>query len=119
MVLRLGELFLIRAEARAQQNNLQSALSDLNVIRKRAGLPNVNVNGKDSLLLSILHERQVELFAEWGHRWFDLKRTGNIDRIMNLVTPQKGGIWKTTSRLFPLPEGDIEKNNNLNQNPGY
>ncbi|HLA58128.1 MAG TPA: RagB/SusD family nutrient uptake outer membrane protein, partial [Puia sp.] len=95
MVLRIGEQYLIRAEARAHQNNISGSQTDLNVIRTRAGLPNTSAGDQDALLTTILHERQAELFTEWGHRWLDLKRTGNVDNIMNAVTPAKGSTWST------------------------
>ena len=80
MVLRLAEQYLIRSEAEAQQNDLTDAVSDVNVIRARAGLAPlvVGVNTNNNLILSVLHERQVELFTEWGNRWFDLIRTGPL-----------------------------------------
>jgi hypothetical protein len=76
---------------------------------------------KTSLLAAILHERQVELFCEWGHRWLDLKRTGNIDVVMNLVTPSKanGAPWQTYQQLYPIPVSDILAAPNLKQNLGY
>lgn len=119
-VLRLGEQYLIRAEARAQINDLVAAKSDLNTIRARAGLDTVSVNDRASLLTAILHERQVELFTEWGHRWFDLKRTGNIDAIMDSATLRKGGTgWSSYQQLYPLPVSDIRMDRNLTQNQGY
>jgi hypothetical protein len=118
MMLRIAEQYLIRAEARAQQDKISGALEDLNVLRKRAGLSNSTASDKNTLLLAIYHERQVELFTEWGHRWLDLKRT-NIDAVMSVVTPQKGGIWEPMDKLYPLPLGDIQKDPNLTQNPGY
>jgi starch-binding outer membrane protein, SusD/RagB family len=119
MVLRLGEQYLIRAEARAQQNKISEAQSDLNLIRKRAGLGNIGANDKSALLTAILHERQVELFTEWGHRWLDLKRTGTIDSVMSIVTPTKGGTWNTNWQLYPVPKYDRDQNKNLTQNLGY
>ncbi|MEP7376009.1 MAG: RagB/SusD family nutrient uptake outer membrane protein [Chitinophagaceae bacterium] len=119
MVLRLGEQYLIRAEAEAQQNKISESQADLNVIRTRAGLSDTNATNQSSLLSAIIHERQVELFSEWGHRWFDLKRTGNIDAVMSVVTPQKGGIWQTTDQLYPILFADILRNPNLKQNTGY
>lgn len=119
MMLRLGEQYLIRAEARAQQNNISGAQSDLNAIRTRAGLGNTIANDKASLLSAILKERRVELFTEWGHRWFDLKRTNTIDAVMNIVAPQKGGTWSPYKALYPIPRSEIEKNSNLVQNTGY
>jgi len=119
MVLRLAEQFLIRAEARAQQGNLSGAAADLNIIRMRAGLGATAAATKQDLLNAIYHERQVELFTEWGHRWFDLKRTGNIDLVMSIVTPEKGGSWSPDWALFPIPQSEISLNPNLTQNTGY
>lgn len=119
MVLRLAEQYLIRAEARAQQNSLTGSLSDVNTIRTRAGLTNLNVNDKNTLLTLILHERQTELFTEWGHRWLDLKRTGQVDATMSIVTPKKGGVWNTNWKLYPIPLSEILIDKNLVQNPGY
>lgn len=115
VVFRLAEQFLIRAEARVQQNNLQGALSDLNTIRNRANLPSVNLNYQSSILNSIQHERQTELFCEWGHRWFDLKRNGTIDSVLS----KEKNNWSATEKLFPIPIQQIQINPNLSQNPGY
>ncbi|HEY0176750.1 MAG TPA: RagB/SusD family nutrient uptake outer membrane protein [Pedobacter sp.] len=119
MVLRLGEQYLIRAEARARLGNTTGAASDLNVIRSRAGLPGTLASGQDDLLTAIYHERQVELFTEWGHRWLDLKRTGLINTVMSIAAPQKGGTWNEQKQLFPLPLADLSRNPNLVQNPSY
>jgi hypothetical protein len=120
-VFRLAEQYLIRAEARAQQNNISGALSDLNLIRARANLPGYTTTDQSQLLNAILHERQVELFTEWGHRWLDLKRTGKVDFVMNIVTPLKsnGDSWKTYQQWYPIPISDIQRNPNLIQNSGY
>jgi hypothetical protein len=119
MVFRLSEQYLIRSEARAQQNNINGAQSDLNVIRARANLAPTSASNKTSLLTAILHERQVEFFTEWGHRWFDLKRTSNIDNVMSTIAPQKGGTWNPYKALFPIPQNEIITDPNLNQNIGY
>src|SRR5262249_35037605 len=116
------EQYLIRAEARVYQNNLSGAIDDLNVVRQRAGLPLLaNSLDQHKVLSAILHERQVELFSEWGHRWFDLKRTGSIDSVMSAMTPikSKGGVWKSYQQLYPLPWNDVLGDPNLVQNPGY
>jgi hypothetical protein len=121
MVLRLAEQYLIRAEARAQLEDNNGAKADLNAIRNRAGLTNTTAGDKTSLLAVILHERQVELFSEWGHRWFDLKRTGNIDAVMSVVTPLKanGAPWRSFQQFFPVPLKDLEASPNLTQTLGY
>lgn len=120
MVLRLAEQYLIRAEASAQQEHLTDAVNDLNVIRNRAGLSGYSgVINRDSILNSILHERQAELFTEWGHRWFDLIRTGNVNDVMKVVTHLKGGAWSPDKQLFPLPKNELISDHNLTQNIGY
>lgn len=119
VMLRLAEQYLIRAEARAQQGNVGGAQTDLNAIRARAALPNTTAATKDDLLNAVAHERQVELFTEMGHRWFDLRRTGKIDAVMSVVTPQKGGTWNTNQQLIPLPIAELVLNPKLTQNPGY
>jgi hypothetical protein len=118
-VLRLAEQFLIRAEARAQLNKIDGAQFDLNTVRKRAGLGNTLASNKIELLSEILKERQVELFTEWGHRWFDLKRTRNIDAVMNKAALAKGSTWSSYKALYPIPKTEIDKNPSLSQNPEY
>jgi hypothetical protein len=119
MILRLSEQYLIRAEARTRLNKISEAKADLNTIRTRAGLANTTANDENSLLTSILNERQVELFTEWGHRWLDLKRTNKVDVVMSVITPQKGGTWSSNWAWYPLPLYDIQQNSKLVQNSGY
>jgi len=122
MVLRLAEQFLIRAEAEASQGDSTDAITDLNTIRYRAGLAAYNPQINGPLLMAILHERQVELFTEWGNRWFDLIRTGTINAVLGSpgnVCQAKGGVWNSTSELFPIPQSEILDDPNLHQNPGY
>jgi len=118
-VLRLAEQYLIRAEARANQQNLVGAIEDIDTIRARAGLPllsNTNPSiSKEDLLIAIQKERQTELFAEWGHRWFDLKRTKQTD----VVLKSRKSLWNSTDTLYPIPSTEILLNPNLTQNKGY
>lgn len=119
MLLRLGEQYLTRAEARAHEGNIGGAQADINAIRGRAGLGPTNASTQADLLAVIQHERQVELFAELGHRWFDLKRTGAVDAVMQTVTPAKGGTWNSGAQLYPIPASDILLDPGLTQNQGY
>jgi hypothetical protein len=116
VVFRLAEQYLIRAEARARQNKLTDAAQDINVVRNRAGLPNTNSITQPEILSAIEHERQTELFCEWGNRWFDLKRT---DRINAVLGPIKGSSWQPTDALYPIPQKEIDNNPYLYQNKGY
>jgi hypothetical protein len=125
MVLRLGEQFLIRAEAEANgaAGGLSAAISDLNIIRARAGLGNYagSTTDQTAVLNAIYHERRVELFSEWGHRWLDLKRTGMLDAVMGAggACAAKGGTWNTNQQLYPIPLSELQANPKLVQNPGY
>ena len=115
-MLRLAEQYLIRAEARAMQGDLIGAKEDLNKIRMRAGLAGTQSQTKEDILASVLEERRWELFTEYGHRFFDLKRLNLLD--INLQ-PIKAG-WNTEDRLFPIPQTELGNNPKLlPQNPGY
>jgi hypothetical protein len=119
-LLRLAEQYLIRAEARAMQNQLSDAVADLNIIRNRAGLPNYpGIMDQPSVLAAIMHERQVELFTE-GHRWLDLKRTNTVDAVMSTVATQKGSSWQSYQQLYPIPVTDVQNSAEMiAQNPNY
>jgi len=116
VVLRLSEQFLIRSEARVMQGDLIGAKEDLNKIRKRAGLPDTLALTQSEILDAILEERRHELFTEYGHRFFDLKRNGKLNFALGNI---KAG-WNTTDQVFPIPEAEINANPNLKpQNQGY
>lgn len=116
VVLRIAEQYLIRAEARAHQRNLTGAKEDLNKVRNLAGLANSTANTADEIIEAVLQERRVELFTEFGHRFFDLKRTGKLNLVMSPLKPQ----WGTTDQFLPIPESELLLNPNLKpQNAGY
>jgi hypothetical protein len=115
IVLRLAELILIRAEARTHLNDLNGAKTDLNLIRSRSGLNANAAVTQPQLLAAIEQERRVEFFAEWGHRWFDLKRTNRADAVLATVK----SFWQPTAVLYPIPQNELLRNAFLTQNPGY
>ena len=117
MILRLAEQYLIRAEASAELGNGAAALADVNIVRARAGLPASTANpaAQTAVLNAIMHERQVELFTEWGHRWYDLKRTGQAGTVLSA---EKTG-WTADAALYPIPILQLQNDVNLKQNPGY
>ncbi len=120
MILRLAEQYLIRSEARTKRNNIVGGLEDLNVIRRRSGLPDTTLVNQQDLLSAITLERQRELFTEWGHRWFDICRLDLSESVMSQVSSSKGAEWMTYKRLFPIPENNIILNPNLApNNVGY
>jgi starch-binding outer membrane protein, SusD/RagB family len=116
---RLAEQYLIRAEAKAQQNDLAAAAADLNTIRARAGLAPTTASTQSTLLAAILRERRVELFTESGQRLFDLRRTGNLDAVMAIAAPAKGGTWSPYKAWWPISLTDIQSDTHLTQTPGY
>jgi hypothetical protein len=109
-VLRIAELYLIRAEARAQLGKTAAALVDLNAIRDRAGVPVLTTTTKADLLLAIEAERRVE-FAFESDRWFDLIRTGRVGAVLN--------IPDATKYVLPIPNSEILADKALTQNQGY
>jgi hypothetical protein len=115
-MLRLAEQYLIRAEARTKQNNISGAQDDITVIRQRAGLAATTAATPADLLTAIAQERRIEFDAEWGHRWFDLKRTGAVNAVIGALKPT---FWKPTAALYPIPFSQLTLNLNLKQNPGY
>ena len=115
-MLRLAEQYLIRAEAEAEKGQLANAINDINVIRNRAWLGSLPGNlGQTQVLAAIAQENRIEFFAEWGHRWFDLKRTGQANSVLAPIKP----FWESTAQLFPIPYTEIQADPNLIQNPGY
>ena len=119
VVMRLGEMYLIRAEARAQLGKvtgLNSAQSDINVLRTRANAPTVPSVTQSQILRLIESERQYELAFE-GHRWYDLVRTGRASQVMTAFSSN----WRDDYELWPIPQREIQNNPALvgNQNPGY
>ena len=114
IVIRVAEMYLIRAEANAKLNgDIDAIKADINVIRQRAGLSSTNASTYPQLLSAIEKERRVE-FAFEGQRWFDLVRTGRAIEVLPNVT-------SITQTLFPIPLDEIQTNNSpgMIQNPGY
>ena len=121
MVIRLAELYLIRAEASLllSESNKDAAINDLNALRERTGLdalsPTLNAA---EVTEAIANERKFELFAEWGHRWLDLKRTGKAIEVLSQI-PSKQPWAGDHQLLYPIPASEIRNNKNITQNPGY
>ncbi|MFH7018606.1 RagB/SusD family nutrient uptake outer membrane protein [Flavobacterium sp. FlaQc-47] len=116
VLLRLSEMYLIRAEARAHAGDLIGSKEDLNVIRNTAGLLNTTAISQSEILEAILKERQLEFFCEFGHRFFDLKRFNALDTALPSVKPG----WSSYKAQLPLPESELLLNKNLiPQNTGY
>ncbi|MBL7858361.1 MAG: RagB/SusD family nutrient uptake outer membrane protein [Cyclobacteriaceae bacterium] len=116
VVFRLGEIYLIRAEARARQNKVTDARNDVNELRARAKAPLLPSVSQTQILQLIEEERRYELAFE-GHRWYDLVRTDRAQTVMSAFSPN----WKDAYELWPIPQRELLNNPALagKQNPGY
>jgi starch-binding outer membrane protein, SusD/RagB family len=121
MMLRLAEIYLIRAEAAANgaAGGISAAIADLNVIRNRAGVTALPTTlTQEQVIAAVARERQVELFAEWGHRWFDLKRTNKAHDVLSAMVSKQP--WAGDHQLlYPIPPVEIQVDPALEQNSGY
>ncbi|MFD3001769.1 RagB/SusD family nutrient uptake outer membrane protein [Pontibacter toksunensis] len=123
-VFRTGEMYLIRAEARAMLGDIVGALADLNALRaaRIAGYVPVVIATQQALLDAIALERRKELFSE-GHRWFDLKRTTRMIEREDCGTNAINCTLEPDARewAWPIPQGELDANSNIRgqQNPGY
>ncbi|MBE8721566.1 RagB/SusD family nutrient uptake outer membrane protein [Sphingobacterium pedocola] len=112
-VFRLAEQYLIRAEARLNMEQVDLAVSDINMLRRRANVLEYPEDmDAQQVMKAIIKERRTEFFAEWGHRWLDLKRWGIIDEEMLRTKPD----WKGDNLLLPIPEAELLRNPSLTPN---
>ncbi len=118
IVLRLAEMYLIIAEALNEKGYVVDgeAFEYLNAIRQRAGVPvyySFDLSDQDQFRDALIRERRLE-FAFEGHRFFDLRRSGLIDEELEEGTTLQSNNW-----LFPVPQSEIDTNNEIEQNGNY
>ena len=118
-VLRYADVLLMWAESLNALGQTSAAEAPLNLVRSRAGLPNIASGlSQADFLTAVLHERRIELAFE-GQRWFDLIRINNGQYGLDFLH----SIGKTNATaknlLLPIPALEIQSNPNLTQNPGY
>lgn len=138
-VYRYADVLLLLAEAINEQAYQTGTPFDLlNEVRNRAGLELLtptDLPDQTSFRKAIAKERRVELAFE-NHRWFDLLRTGTAIEVIsayreieiaNPTTPpasylpynENSFVITPEKLLFPIPSGELDKNPNMTQNPGY
>ncbi|MBB6501237.1 RagB/SusD family nutrient uptake outer membrane protein [Pedobacter cryoconitis] len=130
---RLGDIYLLYAEALNATGDLTNALKYLNYVRKRAVVPeylpnDVLVSNQIAMENTILNERQLELFGE-GKRWFDLVRTNHVKQVMDPILKRRqaaagnleapGFLNPETKVYWPIHRNVLNSNKKLIQNPGY
>lgn len=106
--IRLGEMYLVRAESKVNNGDLDGGLADLNSLRNRAGLDATTYSDRADLLAQIYQERSLELAME-GDNFHNLKR---------LEQPIGGLDWEEAryKLVFFIPEKEVQLNPNLVQN---
>ncbi len=112
--LRLGEIYLILAEAANEVGNSSEALNALNTVRTRVKLANVTTTDQVLLRQLIWKERRLELAFEHD-RWFDLVRTKQAKPAM----AADGKVFQDKMFLFPIPENQRIQTPEMGQNPGW
>lgn len=129
-LIRLGDVILMLAEAYNETGELDKAVTEVNKIRSRVGMPGLNsgpswlaVGGKEEMALRIRRERAFELAGE-GQRYWDLRRWGMLEQSVRNATDIFGDLMYTRSyqprhELWPIPLVEMERNTNLTQNPGW
>lgn len=120
IVYRYAGALLMKAEALNELGLTADASIPLNIVRRRAGLPDVLGSGKtqNEMREIIIHERRMELAFE-GHRWFDMIRINHGEYALNFLH----SIGKTNATkdrlLFPIPQTERDGNPLMTQNDGY
>ncbi len=122
-VMRLGDTYLLRAEARFKQGNTAGAASDINVVRTRAAFPgkaaNMQITAASVTMDFILDERARELDAEQC-RWYDLTRTGTLVSRVKLHNPLAAANIAAHHVRRPIPQIQIDRTlGGYVQNCGY
>jgi len=131
-LIRLGDVLLMLSEAYNEAGLLDKAVTELNKVRARVKMPELNsgaawldVTSKDEMTERIRKERAVELAIE-GHRFADLRRWGIAKQVLSgrpalSIYGQTQYVHSFTDRdmLWPIPAVEIERNNALTSNPGW
>jgi starch-binding outer membrane protein, SusD/RagB family len=144
IVIRYAEVLLSYAEAKIELNQIdESVYNAIDAVRVRAGMPKIDrtvYNTQSTLRTLVRRERRVELAFE-GLRWFDIQRwkigevrngivygvrpgtvepaTGKITFSGNNITVEHRTFNANRDYFWPVPQSEIDINNNITQNSGY
>jgi hypothetical protein len=114
-VIRLADVYLMRAEALAEINqNPSLAVPDINILRTRVGMADFSAAGltMSSFRTAILRERAAELYME-GHRFFDITRMGVYDELCRASFGNTIGARQAVDYVWPIPLIEITTNENI------
>lgn len=153
VLMRYAEILLLYAEAKIEQNQIDASVTNaINLVRARAGQPNVIAGSQTQMRQVVRRERVVE-FASEGLRLYDLRRWDLVVPALNMPvigaardpaivpanpvfdandipdysasasrrinTRQQTRLNTAKHKLWPIPQGEIDKDPNLTQNPGW
>ena len=125
ILMRLADILLLKAEALVELDRTPEAIRIVNGIRERAGFAPSSLDenmGQARGRLAVENERQLELYME-GQRWFDLVRNNRLLEVMQKHKDKDGRLLfaglQAFRQLWPIPQGEKDKNTNLTQNEGY
>lgn len=121
-LMRLGETYLLAAEAALGAGDQSGALAYLNVLRERARNKSAGAVGSMNLTAitidTVLNESAREMMGE-ANRWYELARTGRWSRITQ-YNYQATGFSAAKHALRPIPQNQIDLTTTpFPQNPGY
>ena len=129
-LIRLGDVLLMLAEAYNESGETDKAVAELNKIRARVGMPLLNsgaewlaVSTREDMAQRIRNERAYELAGE-GQRYWDLRRWGMLESTVRNATDIFGDLmyqraYQPRHETWPIPLVEMERNRNLEQNPGW
>ena len=129
-LIRLGDVILMLAEAYNEKGETDKAVTEVNKIRERVGMPGLNsgvtwlaVGSKEEMAERIMRERAFELAGE-GQRYWDLRRWGKLEESVKNATDIYGNLMYTralrsVTSFWPIPLVELDRNKNLTQNTGW
>jgi hypothetical protein len=123
-VIRYADVLLMYAEALNNLNKTAEAIVQVNKVRARATMrPLMTSMTQAAFQKQLEHERFVELIGE-DVRWTDLARWGYFEEPTKLALlkqrdPEFNSFEIGKSRLLPIPQIEIDLNNEFQQNPGW
>ncbi|WP_420320120.1 RagB/SusD family nutrient uptake outer membrane protein [Flagellimonas sp.] len=120
LIIRYADVILKYAESLNEGNQTTDAITQLNLVRSRAGLAATTAVSQSEVRAAIRQERRFELIGE-GHRWFDLKRYGTAVSVMNAFFSNSGSnvTINENKLVLPIPQSQLDTDASITQNPGY
>jgi hypothetical protein len=122
-VMRFAEILFLHAEACLQTNNVSNAMTDINRIRVRAGLPQKNISDTDVAWIELRKQKLLEFCAE-NLRWYDLIRWYDDSTLKNYLIKTKDAgqspyNYQPKHRFLPIPQAEVDANVKLDQKPEW